>query len=120
MSEDRGKLVEDVFLQVSQAGTGDRAALLERLSNGDAELKKEVESLLQHHEASSDFLDSSDALAMAARADLAFLSSSSTNAAVELYSGTTYAGPPGGFRSSSVCSRVADPQPGICAMWDES
>src|ERR1043165_6645659 len=65
MSATPTQLVEEVFLKVSEAPPDERAPMLEALCAGRADLRAEVESLLAHHDASSDFLDSSDALAMA-------------------------------------------------------
>jgi len=46
---DRQRKIEEVFLAVADAPTQERADLLARMSDGNDEIRAEVESLLGHH-----------------------------------------------------------------------
>src|SRR5689334_16690985 len=48
--------VKDLFAKALDTPADERAALLERESGGDADLLREVESLLRSHEAPGEFL----------------------------------------------------------------
>src|SRR5262245_3190797 len=50
------KRVKEIFMAVSEAAPGERAALLDRECGGDAELRQRVEALLQVHEEPDSFL----------------------------------------------------------------
>ena len=50
------KRVKELFMAVSEAAPGERAALLDRECAGDAELRQRVEALLQAHEEPDSFL----------------------------------------------------------------
>lgn len=50
--------LEELFLRAVELNTGERAAFLDRWCAGDAELRKELDSLLAHHSGAGGFLDS--------------------------------------------------------------
>ncbi|HEX8354713.1 MAG TPA: protein kinase [Pyrinomonadaceae bacterium] len=67
MRAERFKQVDGLFAAALEAAPGERAALLDAACADDAELRREVESLLAAHERAGDFIES-HALESAARA----------------------------------------------------
>jgi serine/threonine protein kinase/tetratricopeptide (TPR) repeat protein len=59
MSPDRFQLVKRIFLDVCNSDPGDRVAVLDRECGEDAELRREVESLLRQDSQSTGFLERS-------------------------------------------------------------
>jgi serine/threonine protein kinase/tetratricopeptide (TPR) repeat protein len=58
MTPERWAVIKSIFDQVSTSGSGDAAALVERLCRGDAEMRAEVTRLLDADRRASTFLDS--------------------------------------------------------------
>lgn len=58
MSTAPSQRLEELFLRAVELQSTDRAAFLERVCEGDAELRKELDSLLEHHSGVGGFLDS--------------------------------------------------------------
>ena len=56
---DSSNLVVVVFTEAIQLSQAERAAYLERACDGDRELRRQVEALLQAHEQVGDFLEQS-------------------------------------------------------------
>src|ERR1700736_6808564 len=57
MTAARWKQIETVFEQALDLGTEERLAFLEQACNGDEELRREVESLLDAHAQAGSFID---------------------------------------------------------------
>src|SRR6202011_6301951 len=57
MTAARWKQIETVFEQALDLGTEERLAFLEQACNGDEELRREVESLLDAHAEAGSFID---------------------------------------------------------------
>jgi len=58
MSPERWKQVNKVFCSALECEPGQRAVFLDEACTGDVELRKEVESLIRHHEQTGSFIDS--------------------------------------------------------------
>ena len=56
---ERRERVEDLYLSALEKDGPERGKYLEVACTGDEELRKEVESLLEHHEASEQYLEGS-------------------------------------------------------------
>lgn len=56
MTEDRWQIVEKLYHEVLEQEPAQRSALLEKACAGDEELRREVESLLEHRQQSGEFL----------------------------------------------------------------
>jgi eukaryotic-like serine/threonine-protein kinase len=57
MTPERWKQVEEIFEQALELPVNERAAFLQKSSNGDDELRGEVESLLKSHASAENFID---------------------------------------------------------------
>src|SRR5690348_7250563 len=57
MTADRWKQIETLFEQALDFPTNERATFLQQACNGDDELKREVESLLDSHSKAGPFID---------------------------------------------------------------